>query len=376
MTRQDMIDKMDSDLRAAIFNQPEIPAVILGNIRPQLEEKIDRKMVGKVKKIYSAGCGDSYFAGVCTELAFRMFAGVDMQPVEPLNFSRYLADYVYADSVLVAISNSGKVSRTIEAARRAYGKLMTWAVTDNPESGLSHAADLSLHPHIPPLASGGTGTRSYLSSLVSMYALSIHVGVLNAHLSETEAEKQYKALAEIGREIGQTLELSANAARAFATETPDDLIFFVGGGPNLGTAMFGAAKVLEALSLEGVAVELEEWAHLQFHATFENKTYILIAPPGRSYDRAVEQARGIKDAGGRLAVSVDRDDGVLTPFADHIFRVASPKHEVFFPLVYCIPLQLIALELAKSRNLGMEMRLDERRKEINFRQIFHSQIID
>jgi glucosamine--fructose-6-phosphate aminotransferase (isomerizing) len=373
-SNQNMIEKINRDLKNSILSQPELPSVILENIQKQLEEKIDITIANELRKIYITGCGDSFFTGVAAEFAFLKFSGIDTQPVEALNFSRYLVDYAPHYSALIAISNSGRVSRTVEAALLAKEKMATWAITDAPGGKLAQASEQAFLPGIPPMSSGGAGTRSYLASLISSYALAIHLGKLNGNIHQSEAQHLYSMLDQVGSKIRESIELCSDAVKSFALTSKDDVFFFVGGGPNYGTALFGAAKLLEALSFDGVAVELEEWAHLQFHTTFENTPYILIASPGAAYDRVLEQARGIKDSGGKLAVVVDEKDREISAVADTVFRVAGPDEEAFSPLVYCLPLEILAVELAINRNRSMVMRLDERRKEINFRQIFHSNI--
>jgi glutamine---fructose-6-phosphate transaminase (isomerizing) len=374
MNKQELIDKTNTDLRNAIYSQPDLVPVILDHIREELATKIDADAAQSLRKIYMTGCGDSYFAGVAAEYAFMKYAGIDAQAVEALNFSRYLVDYVPSNSALIAVSNSGKVSRTIETVQRAQGKLMTWALTDAPEGPLAQAADQSLLPRIPYIPSGGAGTRSYLASLLSLYATALHLGQLRGVLDKATAAKLDNGLDETAVKIAQTLESCEDEVSKLATNLDATKIFYVGGGPNFATAMFGAAKVMEALSLEGIAVEMEEWAHLQFHTTFQDSQYMLIAPPGGAYDRAIEQAKGIQDSGGELTAVIDIADGQLSRRANTVFRVASPSVEAFSPLTYCIPMQLIAVELAMNRNRSMVMRLDEERKEINFRQIFNSEI--
>lgn len=297
-----------------------------------------------MRKVYITGCGDSYFAGVVAELAFHCFAGVDVQPVEALNFSRYLAPHVPDDSLLIAISNSGEVSRTIEAALRARGRKNVWAFTDDPGSPLAEKADRVLSPGIPTMPTGGTGAVSYLASLLALYTTAIHLGGLREALRDADLMVLKCALEMAPRQVEATLDLNQEAARTYASALPVDTLYFVGGGPNLGTALYGAAKVMEALSMNGVAVELEEWA------------------------------QGILDSGGRLAVVVDKEDTELADRAEAVFRMDGPRQEAPTPHLYCVPLQLLAVELAIARNQSMRMRLDQKRKEINFRQIFHSRI--
>lgn len=371
---QEKVNKINTDLENAVYSQPQLVKEILENVRPQLPRVLDQETARRIEKIYITGCGDSFFAGAATELAFHQLAGIDTQPIEALNFSRYISPFVKPGSLLISISNSGKVSRTIEATQRANPKIDTLAITDAPESALGKAAKRLLFPHIPYLPSGGAGTRSYMASLLCLYSIALHLGKERGHLSPADFDQYSAMLYEIGDLVFQTLNISQSPVQKYAQALKTDRLFFVGGGPNHGTAMFGAAKVMEALSLEGIAVELEEWAHLQFHTTMEQTAYVVIAPPGASYDRAIEQVKGIKNSGGYVAAILDQKDSQISAIADYFFPVVSPEFEVFSPLIYCLPTELLAVYLAMTRNLGMKMRLDDHRKNVNFQQIFNSDI--
>src|SRR5581483_5208648 len=75
-----------------------------------------------------------------------------------------------------------------------------------------------------------------------------------------------------------------------------------GGGPSFGTAFFGRAKLIESAHLPGGAHELEEWAHEEYFCTGPGRTTIVVAPPGASHDRAVEQLRAAREIGATAAV--------------------------------------------------------------------------
>ena len=79
---------------------------------------------------YAIGCGDSY----CAALAARGFMmdaiGTMVEPVESLEFSRYLVSYIPKGSFVFGVSNSGTVSRTIEGVSLARERgAWTFAVT-------------------------------------------------------------------------------------------------------------------------------------------------------------------------------------------------------------------------------------------------------
>ena len=72
---------------------------------------------GTLQNGFMIGCGDSYCAGLAARQFMMRATGRYVEPVEALEFSRYLVGDLPANSFVFGISNSGTVSRTIEGVR-------------------------------------------------------------------------------------------------------------------------------------------------------------------------------------------------------------------------------------------------------------------
>lgn len=70
-------------------------------------------------RIYFVGCGDSYFCGLAARYATELFTGIPTEALESLEFSRYAVRTAPPGSLVVAVSNSGDVARTVEALKFA-----------------------------------------------------------------------------------------------------------------------------------------------------------------------------------------------------------------------------------------------------------------
>ena len=79
-------------------------------------------------------------------------------------------------------------------------------------------------------------------------------------------------------------------SRELATAVADQKNFvFVGDGPNYATALFSAAKVIEAAGRHAMGQDTEEWAHLQYFVNVDPATpTFIISPAGRGHGRAAE----------------------------------------------------------------------------------------
>jgi glucosamine 6-phosphate synthetase-like amidotransferase/phosphosugar isomerase protein len=149
-------------------------------------------------------------------------------------------------------------------------------------------------------------------------------------------------------------------------------VCIIGGGPNYATALFGMAKFIEAAAYPAVGQELEEWAHEQYFCTQPLTTTIVVAPRGASVDRAREQLQAIRDVGGQAVAICDPADTQTSSLAEAVLPIQPPKDELLSPLVTPIPLELVALRFAQRLGRTMLGFDDDRRRAINFRQIFGS----
>ena len=384
------------DMLNEISNQgPAIPAV-MDSVQPQLEA-LDPSILGETSHIYITGCGDSYFAGLAARYAFARYAGVPTEALEALEFGRYAAEFVPPGSVVFGISNSGKATRSVEALVNArLGGARTVAITGNAEGWLAQEADTILDQSVrlageligmPSNLAGDTdddkprrgsfGLVNYLASLTTLYLIAFQAGVVRGRLSEAQADSLRAELRSTSELIAETVRICTPAAEAYAGQVKDFESFtFLGSGPSIATSLFYAAKTYELPRVYGVSQELEEWAHEQFFLTGAGTQVLFIAPQGRSVSRIRELLHTTQTMGGCGVVVTDESNPELAEAANVTLPVAGSVSEALSPLVYCVPGQLFATYLAKSRGrLAFEFD-SPLQYEMNMRTIQESQLIE
>lgn len=324
-------------------------------------------------RVYLVGCGDSHYAGLATRFAFERWSGVPTEALESLEFSRYAVHNAPSDALVIAVSNSGRVVRTVECARVAGERgISSLGLTYNPASPLADAASMVLAWTYQDVGFG-PGTLSYLASLVGLYAVAVRLGQLNGRLHDRAARTILEAIAATGAAVSATLDANHEpAARVAASLVQDELVCIVGGGPNYATALFGMAKFIETAAYPAVGQELEEWAHEQYFCTRPGTTTFVLAPSGASVERAREQLQAVRDMKGQGIAICAADDSETSDLADVVLPVQLPSDELLSPLVTPLPLELVALAFGQRLGRTMLGFDDDRRRAVNFRQIFGS----
>ncbi len=319
----------------------------------------DFELCTSVKRIFLVGCGDSYHAPVGAELAFHQLAGVPTQAISALTFSRYVASFLPETgpktNLVIAVSVSGVVSRTIEALRLArQAGAVGVALTGAANAPLAQSAEKVFQTTVPPLPDEMRGmvvpgVRSYLASQVALYSAAIRIGEVRGHLTTNRADALRSELIELADVLDATLHVCEPVAHdiiAAWTDIPEWV--YVGAGPQYGVAMFSAAKMLEASGDPAMAQETEEWAHLQYFSARPDTPTVFISAGDRDADRMAEVARAAQVIGRRVLVVVPESDTVISAHAAQRLPVVGSVRECFAPLVYSLPGELLAAERAAA----------------------------
>src|SRR5438128_2524260 len=123
---------------AAIGAQPEY---LRSGAASTLHEAATRLPLRVPSRVYLVGCGDSHYAGLATRFAFERWSGIPTEALESLEFSRYAIESAPPDALVIAVSNSGRVVRTVECARVAEERgIQSLGLTYNPQSPLAQTA--------------------------------------------------------------------------------------------------------------------------------------------------------------------------------------------------------------------------------------------
>lgn len=346
-----------------------------------------RKMVasrdpGTLEHGFMIGCGDSYCAALAARQYMMKATGKFVEPVEALEFSRYLVGDLPKNSFVFGVSNSGTVSRTIEGVRLARDKgAWTFAVTVSADNKLAQTAETLIRvnatPNIKVLPNGTKvvtpGSITYTASMLGLFVAAIAIG---ERLGNLDAAKSKQMVADL-HATAAAMAVADKSVLPLATEiaptfTADRQTVILGAGPNYATAYFGMAKWFEGLTRPAHLSQLEEWAHEHYFMTGEKTDTIIILPPGPGRERGLEQARAAREMGSRVIIIGETGDAECEAASDIYFAMPAGIPESLTPFVYKLPFEYLSCEVSRLQNIAFLGFDNLRRQEINFRQIFNS----
>ncbi|HUF36991.1 MAG TPA: SIS domain-containing protein [Anaerolineales bacterium] len=334
----------------------DLPVVMREQVRPidrQIRTVLSPLEFLSIRRVYLTGDGDSYHAARAAELAFEEIAQMVCEPLSAQRFLDYKAPFLRSwaphDNLVMAVSAGGRTERGLQAIKRAreFGAT-TVAVTGTRESPFHKTADRAVLVDLPDFGRS-PGIRTYNASLIGLLLMAIRIGEIKDRYHQTEANAMRAELAALGDLMEATIaacdEPALAAAEAFKG-APTYL--YLGSGPSYGTALFSAAKVVEAASEFAFGQDLEEWAHVENLAYPDDMPTFVIAPPDRSRWRAIKLAETAKQRGRRVVAVVRDGDDEISRHADFVFPVMGDVREAFSPLIYHIGPDLFAAHLTAA----------------------------
>jgi glutamine---fructose-6-phosphate transaminase (isomerizing) len=338
---------------AQVESLPELIRTQFDELDARVRRLLNHEEYLSVKRIALTGCGDSHMASVASELAFEQLSGVPTDALTAMQAGRYAAPYFERaftrNPLVVGISVSGTVARTREALimARKSGAL-TVALTGNPESPLAGVAEKVLSCVVPDFAPA-PGVRSYRVSLMALYLLAIRIAEIKARLTQDEANALRRQLKGTADSIEATIAAIREPVRKLAEACGSHHNFvFVADGPNYATALFSAAKLMEAAGRHAAGQDTEEWAHLQYFVNDDPATpTFLISPGGRGHARAAELLEPLKRIGRTTVAVVPEGDTAIGGQVDWTLPVVGSVPEIFSPMVYAVAGELFSAHLSE-----------------------------
>ncbi len=305
-----------------------------------------------VKKVYLTGDGDSYHASCAAEMAFEAIADVSCEPISAQRFVDYGAAWLRQvaprQTLVIATSASGGTQRVVQAIESAkeHG-VLTVALTGIPKSAVTQVADRSIVVELPQ-KERSPGIRTYQASLLGMLLVAIQLGEMQSKCNQEEANLVRQELAALADVVDATTDTIKGRCREVADMIADSpTMVMLGSGPSYGTALYSAAKMIEAAGIFAMGQDLEEWWHVERFAYPVDMPVFVIAPPGRSHWRASDLAATARGLGRRVIAVTHTDDTEVSRHAHVVLPVQGKVREEFSPLVYHLFASYVAAAVAE-----------------------------
>ncbi len=307
----------------------------------------------RVRSVQIVACGTSYHAGMVARHYIEQYCRIPCN-VEIASEFRYRNPVVTRDTLFVTISQSGETADTLAALRLAkqIGYIASLTICNVPESMMVRESDLVMLTRAGPEI-GVASTKAFTTQLTALAMLAIALAKHNG--ADTESERALvHQLIELPGLLEKTLQLD-NAVHRLALHFSDKRhALFLGRGPLHAIAMEGALKLKEISYIHAEAYASGELKHGPLALIDADMPVVAVAPNNELLEKLKSNLMEVRARGGELYVFADPESGFEPSDGVHVIEM--PKHVTQFqaPIVYTLPLQLLAYHVAIQRGTDVD----------------------
>ena len=331
-----------------IHEQPEVIGHTLAGYVDLATNRVDLPSLpfdfATLRRLSISACGTAFYAGLVAKYWFERWAKLPVD-VDIASEFRYRETALEQGGAALFVSQSGETADTLATLRhcRAQGQHII-SVVNVRESSIARESDVIL-PTLAGPEIGVASTKAFTCQLTVLACLAIAAGKARGVIGPDLEAELVQALAEVPRHMGTVLRdeqpyetLAHNLAKAHD-------VLYLGRGLSYPVALEGALKLKEISYIHAEGYAAGELKHGPIALIDENMPVIVIAPRDDLFDKTVSNMQEVAARAGKIILVSDAD-AASTGCAVTARLAVPPLHRFVTPLVYAVPVQLIAYHTA------------------------------
>jgi glucosamine--fructose-6-phosphate aminotransferase (isomerizing) len=333
-----------------IHEQPEVVGHTLAHYLDMAAERVRLPLDlpfdwRALEGISISACGTSYYAGLVARYWFERFAWLPVE-IDVASEFRYREVPLKAGGLAIFVSQSGETADTLATLRYAKEhRQHVLAIVNVPTSTIARESDAVM----PTLAGPEicvASSKAFTCQLAVLACLAIAAGRARGVLTEQDERKLVHALIEVPRLMTEALALEPQIKHLARDLANTRNVLYLGRGTSFPLALEGALKLKEISYIHAEGYAAGELKHGPIALIDEKMPVIVIAPYDRVFEKTLSNMQEVAARRGKIILLTD-PEGAREVHAEPLSKITLPAMPATVtPLVYAIPVQLIAYHTA------------------------------
>ena len=304
-----------------------------------------------VKRIQFVACGTSLHAAKTARKWFEDICEIPCY-IDFASEYRYRNPIVEDNTLFVTISQSGETADTLAALNYAKEKkyLGIVSICNVPTSTMARESDWKVFTNAGPEI-GVASTKAFTTQLAALLILALSI----AKSQDKNPEKRRQAaqdLRETPSLIKEAFKLKEEINSITNNISSNDNALFLGRGMYFSIAQEGALKLKEISYIHAEAYPAGELKHGPLALVDETIPVIALAPEDSLVEKLLSNLEEVKARGGTLYVFGNAKSTIEIKKGKFINMPECGDYNA--PIVYTIPLQILAYEVACLRGTDLD----------------------
>jgi glutamine---fructose-6-phosphate transaminase (isomerizing) len=331
-----------------IHEQPEVIGHTLAAYVDLATSRVDIPALpfdfAKLTRLSLSACGTAFYACLVAKYWFERWARLPVD-IDIASEFRYREMALDPNGAALFVSQSGETADTLATLRycRAQAQKIV-SIVNVRESSIARESDTVL-PTLACPEIGVASTKAFTCQLTVLACLAIAAGKARGVIGPALEAELVRALGEVPRHMATILrdERPYEMLAHHLSKARD--VLYLGRGSSYPIALEGALKLKEISYIHAEGYAAGELKHGPIALIDEKMPVIVIAPRDDLYEKTVSNMQEVSARGGGIVLVSDADPATTgCAIAWHLS--VPPVHRFVTPLVYAVPVQLIAYHTA------------------------------
>ena len=330
------------------------------------KEEFDIKLSGiidnidrfrRARRILISACGTSWHAGLIAKYLFEYYCKIPVE-IEVASEFRYRNPVIFADDILIAISQSGETADTLAAIELAKEKgAFVYGVCNVVGSSIARATNSGTYTHAGPEI-GVASTKAFTTQVMVLTMIALSVAKELKTIEQEEYKRIVAELLQVIPKVEEILKMYKEIEDIAKVFTYAKNFIYLGRGYNYPVALEGSLKLKEISYIHAEGYPAAEMKHGPIALIDEEMPVVVIAPKFGHYDKILSNVQEVKARKGRVISIVTKGDVAIKALSDYCIEIPEIE-ETLSPLLTIIPLQLLSyyIAIAKGRNVDQPRNL-------------------
>ncbi|MBV9955504.1 MAG: glutamine--fructose-6-phosphate transaminase (isomerizing), partial [Pseudolabrys sp.] len=361
-----MVDKGNHKhfMAKEIHEQPEVVGHTLAHYIDMTNERVALPFAlpfdfKSITRLSISACGTAYYAGLVAKYWFERFAHLPVE-IDIASEFRYREAPLVPGDLALFISQSGETADTLATLRYAKEvKQKILSVINVTTSTIARESDVVM-PTLAGPEIGVASTKAFTCQLAALCCLAVAAGRAREVLSEQDERNLVRALIEVPRHMASALLLEPQIEKLAQTLKDSRDVLYLGRGTSYPLALEGALKLKEISYIHAEGYAAGELKHGPIALIDETMPVVVIAPYDKSprregvFEKTVSNMQEVAARGGKIILITDPKGAAEASVESALILTLPDMATTITPLVYAIPVQLLAYHTAVALNTDVD----------------------
>jgi glutamine---fructose-6-phosphate transaminase (isomerizing) len=323
------------------------------------EANIPEDVLSKIERIHIVACGTSWHAALVGKFLIEDFARMQVEIDYGSEF-RYRNPLVNANSLVIAISQSGETADTLAAVREAKAKhARILSICNVVGSMLSRESDGNLYTRSGPEI-GVASTKAFTSQIAVLFMIALYLARVRNQIPREQMSPLLAELARVPHCIEQLLDQTSTYEHIARRLLRCNNALYLGRGIHYPIALEGALKLKEISYIHAEGYPAGEMKHGPNALIDQNLPVIALAARDKRnpksvlrYEKMISNIEEVRAREGIIVALASEDDDRMAELSKHIIRIPEIA-DCLLPILMIVPLQLLAYHLAVLRGCDVD----------------------